>query len=468
MVEQGNHNPLVGGSNPSAATSRRRSGRHDKAWAAGATRTASQGSSIPTIQHVRAAAETIRGAVERTPTHRSRTLSQLAGCDVYLKFENLQFTASFKERGAVNKLMSLTAEQRPRGVVAMSAGNHAQAVAYHGGRLGIPVTIVMPESSPFVKVQRTKAFGANVVLFGATLNEGYARAKEYVGRDGMTLVHPYDDPKIVAGTGTIGLELLEDEPEIDTIVVPIGGGGLISGIAIAAKAMKPDVKIYGVQSALYPSMYDAVKNCTYPCAGQTLAEGIAVKAPGVLTREIISNLVEDVFLVREDEIERALASLLEIEKTVVEGAGATAFAAVMANRDVFNGRKVGVILSGGNIDMRLLSNVILRELSREGRLLSVTVEIEDQPGWLARIATVVSEAGGNILEVSHNRMMTDISAKGADLGLVVEARDAVHANQIRADLQNAGFVLREPQISQAMTPMRRFYAASPAAASAGE
>ncbi|HEX3945567.1 MAG TPA: threonine ammonia-lyase [Rhizomicrobium sp.] len=426
----------------------------------GATKAAPQGLNFPTIENVRAAAEVIRGSVERTPTHRSRTLSKLAGCEIYLKFENLQFTASFKERGAVNKLMSLTAEQRRRGVVAMSAGNHAQAVAYHGARLGIPVTIVMPENAPFVKIKRTKEFGAAVELFGATLNEGYARAKEYVEKHGMTLVHPYDDPNIVAGTGTVALELLEDAPEIDTIVVPIGGGGLISGIAIAAKAIKPDIKIYGVQAALYPSMYDAMKGRDLPCAGQTIAEGIAVKAPGQLTQEIIGALVEDVFLVREDEIESALASLLEIEKTVVEGAGATGCAAVMANPDVFRGRKVAIVLSGGNIDMRLLSNVILRELSREGRLLSVTVEIEDRPGWLARIATVVSETGGNILEVSHNRMMTDMSAKGADLGLIVEARDAQHADEIRRALETAGFVLREPQVSQAMTPMRRFYAAS--------
>jgi len=426
-----------------------------------ATKAATAGLSIPTIEDIRAAANVIRGAVERTPTHYSKTLSQIAGCDVHLKFENLQFTASFKERGAVNKLTSLSADERRRGVVAMSAGNHAQAVAYHGGRLGIPVTIVMPEGAPFVKIKRTKEFGAKVVLFGATLNEGYVKAKEYVDRDGMTLVHPYDDPKIVAGTGTVGLELLEDVPDLDTIVVPIGGGGLISGIAIAAKAINPKIKVYGVQAALYPSMYDAVKGCSLPCAGQTIAEGIAVKAPGALTREIIGSHVEDVFLVREDEIESALASLLEIEKTVVEGAGATGYAAVLGNRKVFEGRKVGIVISGGNIDMRLLSNVILRELSREGRLLSVTVEIEDRPGWLARIATVVSEAGGNILEVSHNRMMTDLSAKGADLGLVIEARDAKHADEIRKALEDAGFVLREPVVTQAMTPMRRFYAAGP-------
>jgi len=424
----------------------------------GATKAVPEGLQIPSINDVRAAGEVIRGAVERTPTHHSRTLSKIAGCEIYLKFENLQFTASFKERGAVNKLMSLTLDQRRRGVVAMSAGNHAQAVAYHGSRLGTPVMIVMPEGAPFVKVKRTREFGAEVVQFGDTLSEGYSRACELADANGLTLVHPYDDPKIIAGNGTVGLELLEDAPDIDTIVVPIGGGGLISGISIAANALRPGIKVYGVQTALYPSMYDAMKGTSVPCAGQTIAEGIAVKSPGALTKEIIGALVEDVFLVREDEIESAVAHLLEIEKTVVEGAGATGYAAVLANPEVFRGRKVAIILSGGNIDMRLLSNVILRELSREGRLLSV-IEIEDQPGWLARIATVVSEAGGNILEVSHNRMMTDISAKGADLGLVIEARDAEHADQIKRKLGDADFVLREPQVSSAMTPMRRFYAA---------
>jgi threonine dehydratase len=425
-----------------------------------ATKAAPAGLSIPTIDDIRAAADVIRGAVESTPTHYSRTLSKLAGCEIYLKFENLQFTSSFKERGAVNKLMSLTPDQRKRGVVAMSAGNHAQAVAYHGGRLGIPTTIVMPEFAPFVKVKHTKAFGADVILFGATLNEGYDRARQIADEEGRTLVHPYDDPRIIAGTGTIGLELLHDVPDIDTIVVPIGGGGLISGIAIAAKTLKPDVRIFGVQAALYPSMYDAMKGADLPCAGQTIAEGIAVKKPGKLTQAIIDELVADILLVSEEQIECALTTLLEIEKTVVEGAGATGFAAVRANPDLFRGRKVAIVLSGGNIDVRLLSNMILRELSREGRLLSVVIEIEDRPGILAKIATLVGEAGGNILEVSHNRMMMDLNAKSADLGMVIETRDSAHADEIRKALLDAGFVLRTSQTSEQTLTARRAFAAS--------
>ncbi len=398
-----------------------------------------------TLDDIRAAAAAILGAVERTPTHYSRTLSQIAGCNIHLKFENLQFTASFKERGALNKLLSLTAEQKKRGVVAMSAGNHAQGVAYHAGRLGIPATIVMPEGTPFTKVKHTKDFGARVVLDGPTLSQSFARALAIAKEEGLTLVHPFDDPKIIAGQGTIALELLADVPGVDVLVVPIGGGGLISGIATAAKALKPDIEIYGVQAALYPSMYGAKKGETVVCAGQTIAEGIAVKEPGGLTRRIVDALVKDILLVREEEIERAIAALLEIEKTVVEGAGAAAYAAGAAHPEIFHGKTVGLVLSGGNIDMRLLSNVILRELSREGRILSLVVEIEDRPGLLAKIATTVGTAGGNILEVSHNRMMTDVPAKSADLGMVIEARDAAHAAEIRKSLEDAGFHLRRPK-----------------------
>jgi threonine dehydratase len=400
--------------------------------------------SIPdvTIEDIRAAAQIIRGAVERTPTHHSRTLSRIAHCEIHLKFENLQFTASYKERGALNKLSSLTPEQRARGVAAMSAGNHAQGVAYHAGRLGIPATIVMPEGTPFNKIKHTKDFGARVVIDGVTLSESFIRARAIADAEQLAFIHPYDDPLIIAGQGTVGLEMLEDAPEIDVLVVPVGGGGLISGVAIAAKALKPDIEIYGVEAQLYPSMYDAVKGASLPCGGQTIAEGIAVKQPGAITSAIIARHVKDILLVREDEIERALAILLEIEKTVVEGAGAVGYAAVAAHPEIFTGRNVGIVLTGGNIDMRLLSNVILREMSREGRILSLVLEIEDRPGILARIATLVGDAGGNILKVSHNRMMSDITAKSADLGLVLEARDAAHAQEICACLEGAGFTVK--------------------------
>jgi threonine dehydratase len=407
-----------------------------------------------TLTDIRAAADIIRGAVERTPTRHSRMLSKVAGCEIYLKFENLQRTSSFKERGALNKLTSLPEEKRKRGVVAMSAGNHAQAVAYHAGRFGIPVTIVMPEGTPFNKIKNTRDFGAEIVIEGMTLDESYGRARKIADDEGMTLVHPFDDPVIVAGTGTVGLEMMEDAPDLDVLVVPIGGGGLISGIAIAAKALKPSIEIYGVEAELYPSMYDALKGASLPCGGQTIAEGIAVKRPGAFTRPIVDALISDVLLVREDEIEAALVTLLEAEKTVVEGAAAAAFAAVRANPKLFAGRKVGIVLTGGNIDMRLLSVVVQRELRRAGRILSLVIEIEDRPGWLARIATVVGDAGGNILEVSHNRMMADMPAKTADLGVVVEARDSDHASEIRAQLEKAGFKIRSPRIVAARPAAR--------------
>jgi threonine dehydratase len=324
----------------------------------------------------------------------------------------------------------------------MSAGNHAQGVAYHAGRLGVPATIVMPLGTPFNKVKHTRGFGARVVLDGTTLTEAFLRAQKIAAEENLVFVHPYDDPKVMAGQGTVALEMLEGAPALDALVVPIGGGGLISGIAVAAKALKPAIDIYGVQTHVYPSMYDAVKGQSLPCSGQTMAEGIAVKEPGALTTPIVRALVKDILLVGESDIEHAIASLLEIEKTRVEGAAAAAFAAVIANRELFAGRKVGVVLSGGNVDMRLLSNVIVRELSREGRILSLVIEIVDMPGILARVSTLIGEAGGNILEVSHNRMMTDTSAKLADLGMTVEARDAEHAAEIRKVLKKAGFKLK--------------------------
>ncbi len=397
----------------------------------------------PTIDDVRAAARAIQGAVERTPTRHSDTLSRITGAEVFLKFENLQYTASFKERGALNKLLSLTDAQRARGIVAMSAGNHAQGVAYHAGRLNIPATIVMPEGTPFTKVKHTKDFGARVVLEGATLSDANRRARAIEAEEKLTFVHPYDDPIVISGQGTVALEMLADaEKPLDTLVVPIGGGGLISGISIAAKAINPGIQIFGVQTRAYPSMYDLIKSANLPSAGQTIAEGIAVKEPGTLTRAIVRELVQDILLVDEVQIEQALAALLEIEKTVVEGAAAATYAAVAQNKPLFHGKRVGIVLTGGNIDMRLLSNVILRELSREGRIMSIEVMIEDRPGLLARVATLVGDAGGNILEVSHNRMMIDTPVKSTYLGMVVEARDAAHAEEIRNALTSNGFQLR--------------------------
>jgi len=399
----------------------------------------------PTIDDIRAAAKAIYGQVERTPTRHSDTLSRIAGANVHLKFENLQYTASFKERGALNKLLSLTEDEKKRGVIAMSAGNHAQGVAYHGGRLGIPVTIVMPEGTPFTKVKHTRDFGAEVILHGANLSEASVRAHAIAEEKHLTFVHPYDDPLIIAGQGTVALEMLADAEEpIDTLVVPIGGGGLISGISIAAKAINPNIQIYGVQARAYPAMFDVIKQANLPAAGQTIAEGIAVKEPGLITREIVRANVKDILLVDEVQIEEGIGALLEIEKTVVEGAAAAAFAAVQENKQLFAGRNIGVVLSGGNIDMRLLSNVILRELTREGRIVTLEVMIEDRPGLLARIATIVGECGGNILEVSHNRMMTNTPVKQAYLAMVVEARDAAHAQEIRNAVTADGFTLRHP------------------------
>ncbi len=396
-----------------------------------------------TLADIEAAAAAIEGAVERTPVRSSRTLSSIAGAELFLKFENLQFTASFKERGALNRLLALEPDERKRGVIAMSAGNHAQGVAYHAGRLGIPATIVMPEGTPFTKVKHARDFGADVIIEGASLSEAAKVARDIAAREHLTLVHPYDDTKVIAGQGTVALELLADVPELDTLVIPVGGGGLISGMAIAARAIKPDIRIYGVQSALYPPMINAVTGETRALSGQTIADGIAVKEPGVFTRAIIAHLVTDLLTVRESDIEDAMARLLEIRKTVTEGAGAAALAGVLAHPHLFEGRKVGIVLSGGNIDMRLLTNVILRELAREGRILSLVLTIDDRPGLLAQIATLVGECGGNILEVSHNRLLTGVSAKSADLGMVVEARDGAHANEIKIRLGAAGFTVRE-------------------------
>lgn len=392
-----------------------------------------------TLEDVKRAAEAIKGAVERTPCHKSRTLSQLTGAEIYLKFENLQFTASFKDRGALNKLLSLTAAERKGGVIAMSAGNHAQGVAYHAARLGIPATIVMPETAPYVKVKHTKGHGARVIQHGMTLADCDQFTHELAAKEGLTFVHPYDDDKIIAGQGTVALEMLADFPELDTLVVPIGGGGLISGIGIAAKTLKPGIRIVGVETELYPSMHRALKGGAPVVGGQSIAEGIAVKNVGARNKAICAQILDDLLLVSEASIERAIALLLSIEKTVVEGAGAAGFAALLQHGEKFRGRKVGIVLCGGNIDPRLLSNVIMRELQREGRILSVAIEIEDRPGILAKIAAIVGDAGGNIIEVVHDRMLTDLPAKGAELRVSMETRDQAHAEAICKAVRDAGY-----------------------------
>ena len=394
------------------------------------------------LADIRAAADAIAGAVLRSPMRLSRTLSQITGAQVHLKFENRQFTASFKERGALNTLLALTPDERRRGVVAMSAGNHAQGVAYHAGRLGIPATIVMPVTTPFNKIKHTRDFGATVVVHGNDLIAADAEARRLADEGGLTFIHPFDDPLVIAGQGTLAMEMLEDVPQLEALIVPVGGGGLISGCAIAAKAMKPSIEIFGAQTELYPALSDVLKGVTEPqspIAQQTIAEGIAVKRPGALTSAIIKDLVTDIFVVREDEIEHALAMILETEKTVIEGAAATAFAALLANKTRFAGRPVGIVMSGGNIDMRLLSNLILRELTREGRIISLELQVDDRPGQLARIATIIAEAGGNVLEVNHHRMMVGTPAKSTTLGLVVEARDSEHAADIRRALTAGGY-----------------------------
>ncbi len=373
-----------------------------------------------TLGDVEAAAAALAGFVKRTSFDHSRTLSDITGANIWLKFENLQFTATFKERGALNRLSALSADQRRRGVIAASAGNHAQGVAYHAARLSIPATIFVPVGTPTVKIENTRRHGATVIEGGATLEEAAALAREYGRSGGLTYIHPYDDPLIIAGQGTIALEMLASMADLDVLIVPIGGGGLISGMAVAAKALKPGIEIIGVQAALYPSMYNAIKSHTLPMRGDTLAEGIAVKSPGSLTSEIVRALVDDIVLVTERDLEHALSLLLTIEKSVTEGAGAAGLAAVLEDPDRFKGRTLGLVLSGGNIDTRLLSGVLTRQLAREGRLSRLHFDIVDRPGQLAAVVAVLSNAGANIVEVSHQRIFTDLPAKAVVLEVVIE------------------------------------------------
>jgi threonine dehydratase len=394
------------------------------------------------LADLHAAAGIVRGAIIETPCNYSRTLSEICGCDIWLKFENLQFTSSFKERGALNRLTALSAEERERGVIAMSAGNHAQGVAYHARRLCIPATIVMPVGTPMVKIENTRRHGAEVIVTGATLEEAAEFARAHGAARGMIFVHPYDDPLVIAGQGTVGLEMLQSVSELDTLVVPIGGGGLISGMAIAARSLKPSLRILGVQAWLYPSMYNAIHEANLPMRGDTLAEGIAVKSPGKITTGIVRRLVDDIALVSEAELERAVAMLISIEKTVVEGAGAAGLAAIMSDPSRFAGQKVGLVLTGGNIDTRLIASVLTRELAREGRLTQLSLDIPDRPGQLAAVAALLAEAGANIIEVSHQRTFSELPAKAALLQLVIETRDAAHLDEVMAKLAASGLSAR--------------------------
>ena len=391
-----------------------------------------------TLADVEAAALRLEGRIVRTPCLPSRTLSDIYGAEIWLKFENLQYTASFKERGALNRLSALSPEERRRGVVAASAGNHAQGVAYHARRLGIPAVIVMPRETPFVKIENTEKLGARVVLHGHSVEDATAHARELARRDGLVFVHPYDDPLIIAGQGTIALEMLDQAPDLEVLVVPVGGGGLISGIAVAARGRRPEIEILGVEAALFPSVRRLLEGREVAAGGPTIAEGIAVKRPGALTLPIIRRLVAEVLLVEESAIEAAVLQLLEIEKTVVEGAGATGLAAIASEPGRFRGRRVGLVLSGGNIDSRLLSGVILRGLVRTDRLVRLRVGIPDTPGSLARVAAIIAESGGNIVDVVHQRAFSRLSVKQADVDFTVETRNAAHARDIQRALEEAG------------------------------
>jgi threonine dehydratase len=391
------------------------------------------------LADVQAAQARIAGRSIDTPALFAPALSDLSGARVVLKLETRQRTGSFKDRGAANLLLQLSERERERGVVAMSAGNHAQAVAFQSARLGIPATIVMPEGTPFTKIRRTEAFGARVVLAGEGLHDAEVHARRLVADDGLTLVHPYDDPRIIAGQGTLALELLRDEPELDAVLVPIGGGGLISGVATAARALRPGIEIVGVQTKLYPSMERVLRGEEPWVGGQTIAEGIAVKSVGTLTRAIVAALVEDVVLVSEGAIERAIHLLLEEEKLLAEGAGATPLAALLGNRERFAGRRVGLVITGANIDTGLLANVINRVRLREGRVVRLRVEIADRPGVLATVASLIGGCGGNILDVTHQRLLSDVPSKNAGLDVTVETRGPDDVGRILDRLAAAHF-----------------------------
>jgi threonine dehydratase len=391
-----------------------------------------------TLDDIRAAAKRIAGALEPTPCVHSRTLSKLTGAEVFLKFENLQFTASFKERGALNKLLSLSDADRRRGVIAMSAGNHAQAVAYHAARLGIPATIVMPRGSPNTKIRNTQVHGATVVLEGDNLFEAGKHARGLAARDNLVFVHPYEDALIIAGQGTVALEMLEAVPDLEMLVVPVGGGGLISGMATAAKALQKNIVVYGVESKNYPSMHQRLNNLPVECGGDTIAEGIAVKDVGNIAFGIIRELVKEVLVVKEETIERAVVALIEIEKTVAEGAGGAALAALLEHPARFAGRRIGLPISGGNIDSRVLASVLMRGLVRDARLVRLRVTMPDISGSLAKVAGLIADGGGNIVEVQHQRVFSTASAKSTEIEFLIETRDREHTQALIARLESNG------------------------------
>ncbi len=395
------------------------------------------------LDDIRAAAAAIAGAVLRTPAVAAPALAELCGAaEVVLKLEMLHPTGSFKERGALNKLLSLDTASRGAGVIAASAGNHAQGVAYHARRLAVPATIVMPADTPFTKVERTEAYGARVMLRGAGLTEARQAAEVIAAAEGLSLIHPYDDAAIIAGQGTVALELLADQPGLETLVVPVGGGGLIAGVAVAATALRPGIEIIGVQSALYAAMAHALGRCAAPAGGTTLAEGIAVKEPGALTLPIVAALVDGIVLVDEATLERAVATLLDAETLVAEGAGAAPLAALLADPDRFRGKRVGLVLSGGNIDARLLASILQRQLVRAGRLVRLRIEISDLPGALAKIAGIIGDNGGNIVEIYHQRLFQDVPVKLAEVDAVIETRNPRHVGALVAALAGAGFPTR--------------------------
>jgi threonine dehydratase len=400
-----------------------------------------------TLDHIRDAHARIRDAIVATPTLHSKTLSDLTGANIYLKFENLQFTAAYKERGALNALLTLDPELRARGVIAASAGNHAQGLSHHGTRLGVPVTIVMPTTTPTIKVMQTQSVGGNVVLHGETFDDAYKHARQLEVERGLTFVHPFDDPVVAAGQGTVALEMLEAIPDIDMFVVPIGGGGLLSGMGTAARGLKPDVGLIGVQAELYPSMYAHLNGKQMPCEGDTLAEGIAVKVPGEFTSKIIADLVDEIVLVSESELETAVSLLLQIEKTVVEGAGAAGLAAIMANPEKFAGKNVGVVLCGGNIDTRLLANVLLRDLARSGRLARLRITLQDRPGALFKVMRLFDAHNINIIEIYHQRIFTTLPAKGLITDIECEARDSAQLQGLVDALKENGYKVERVELN---------------------